>query len=66
VEIFPEVTIHPLSFGQMKPVRPSLSQAFVLGNFMICFEKPSFNPVYDPFGGVYGLVKGVGYIWEYQ
>jgi hypothetical protein len=33
---------------------------------MNCFEKPFNDPVYDPFGGVYGLVMGVGYIWEYQ
>jgi hypothetical protein len=33
---------------------------------MICFEKPSINPVPDPMRGVYGLAMGVGYIWEYQ
>ena len=34
-----------------------------LGNSMICFEKSSFKPVFDPFSGVYGLVIGVRYIW---
>jgi hypothetical protein len=33
---------------------------------MICFEKPSFNSVLDPFSGVYGLVISLVYIWEYQ
>jgi len=33
---------------------------------MFCFEKPSINPVPDPWIGVYGLAMGVGYIWEYQ
>jgi len=36
-----------------------------LGYFMICFEKPTIDPVYDPIRGVYGLVIGVRYIWEY-
>jgi hypothetical protein len=62
VEIFHLVTIHPYPINLSTPVRPSLSQALVLGNFMNCFEKPSFNPVFDPFSGVYGLVMGVGYI----
>jgi hypothetical protein len=43
---------------------------YVIGSFldnsMICFEKPSFNPVIDPFSGVYGLVISLVYIWEYQ
>jgi len=33
---------------------------------MICLEKLLNNPVSDPFIGVYGLVMGVGYIWEQQ
>jgi hypothetical protein len=66
VEIFPEVTTHLLPVSFMKPVRPSLSQALVLGYFMICFEKPTIDPVYDPIRGVYGLVIGVRYIWKYQ
>ena len=37
-----------------------------LGYSVICFEKPSFNPVYDPIRGVYGLVISLVYIWEYQ
>jgi hypothetical protein len=37
-----------------------------LGNSMICFEKPTIDPVFDPIRGVYGLVIGVRYIWEYQ
>jgi len=37
-----------------------------LGYFMICFEKPSNNTGSDPFKGVYGLLMGVGYIWNQQ
>jgi hypothetical protein len=37
-----------------------------LGNSMICFEKSSFNSVFDPFSWVYGLVISLVYIWEYQ
>jgi len=33
-----------------------------LGNSMICLEKPSINPISDPYKGVYGLVIYVGYI----
>jgi hypothetical protein len=66
VEIFPEVTTHPVSWGLRTPVRPYLSQWLLLGYSMIYFKKPSFDLVYDPFGGVYGLVMNLGYIWEYQ
>ena len=37
-----------------------------LGNSMICFEKSSFNSVFDPSSGVYGIVISLVYIWEYQ
>jgi len=33
---------------------------------MIYLKKSSNNPVSDPFTGVYGLIMGVGYIWEQQ
>ena len=66
VEIFLEVTTHLRHVSLMKLVRPSLSQALVLGNSMFCFEKPAIDPVSDPWIGVYGLVIGVMYIWKYQ
>jgi hypothetical protein len=41
-------------------------KGLTLGYSMICLEKPSNNFFSGPYKGVYGLVMGVGYIWEQQ
>jgi hypothetical protein len=66
VEIFPEVTIYSVPLGPRITACPSLSKGVTLGISMICLENPSNNPVYDPNKGVYGLLMGVGYIWNQQ